>query len=111
MCTVAGLLYGFTKSGKFCEILLNAQTRVPRSGSRRTQGETSTMEKRSLRMVKTGPPAVGVCEACSAMFKSHLRQAVQSKWEIEVQFERHKCKLPQADQAAMRMAREAIPGK
>jgi hypothetical protein len=62
-------------------------------------------------MVKTGPPVVGVCEACSAMFKSHLHQAAHSKWEIEVQFERHKCKLQHASQAAMRVAREATPGK
>jgi hypothetical protein len=55
------------------------------------------MEKRNLRMVKTTPPASGVCEACNAVFKSHLHQAAQSKWEIQVQFERHKCKLQSTD--------------
>jgi hypothetical protein len=69
------------------------------------------MEKRNLRMVKTSPPAVGVCEACSAVFKSHLHQASQSQWEIEVLFERHKCKSQRASQAAMRIATEAVPGK
>jgi hypothetical protein len=69
------------------------------------------MEQRKLRMLKTSPPAVGVCEACSAVFKSHLHQAAQSKWEIEVQFERHKCKFQHADKAAMRMATGASPGK
>jgi hypothetical protein len=69
------------------------------------------MEKRNLRMVKTSPPAVGVCEACSAMFKSHLHQAAQSEWEIRVQFERHKCKLQSTDQAATRIATAASPGK
>jgi hypothetical protein len=69
------------------------------------------MENRKLRMVKTGPPAVGVCDACNAVFKSHLRQTAQSEWEIRVQFERHKCKPPRVDQAAIRIATAAVPNK
>ena len=65
------------------------------------------MEKRNLRIVKTSPPAVGLCEGCNAIFKSHLRQAVHSEWEIKVQFERHKCKVPGADEAD-RIAKAAI---
>jgi hypothetical protein len=67
------------------------------------------MEKRNLRIVKTTPPASGVCDACNAVFKSHLHQAAQSKWEIQVQFERHKCKLRSTDPSAVRLATEATP--
>ena len=69
------------------------------------------MEKRTLRMVKTGPPAAGVCEACHAMFKSHLHQAAQSQWEIQVQFERHKCKMQSAGQSAVRIATGPIQSR
>ena len=75
------------------------------------QGGNAGMEKRNLRMVKTGPPAIGVCDACNAVFKSHLHQTAQSEWEIRVQFERHKCKPQHVDQAAIRIATATIVNK
>ena len=74
-------------------------------------GKLSEMGRRNLRIVKATPPAVGVCEGCNAMFKSYLRQGVQSQWEIKVQFERHRCKLRHAEQTDTGITTEATPSK
>jgi hypothetical protein len=61
-----------------------------------------------MSIVKTAPSAVGVCEACDAIFKSHWRQVAQSEWEIQVQFARHRCNPQDATRNAVRMVKEGI---
>jgi hypothetical protein len=66
------------------------------------------MPKRNLRIVKqTFKVTLGVCEACNSQFTSHLPKPDQSQWEIQTQFDRHKCKPEDASQAAARIVREA----
>ena len=50
------------------------------------------MPQRKLKIVKKNlKVTLGVCEACNAQFTSHLPQPDQSQWEIQTQFDRHKC--------------------
>jgi hypothetical protein len=52
--------------------------------------------KRSLRIVKLTPIALGMCEACNAKFQS--KQPVESDAEAEItfQFNHHSCEGTQA---------------
>ncbi len=51
------------------------------------------MIKRNL-LIKEGKPALtaGACEACNKEFISRIQSPAQTDWEIEVLFQRHKCK-------------------
>ena len=51
------------------------------------------MIKRNL-LIKKRKPAltVGACEACNKEFISRIQSPAQADWEIEVLFQRHKCK-------------------
>jgi len=60
------------------------------------------MPKRTLRIVKQAPPAIGVCERCSAQFKGE---------DIQSQFDAHKCKPIDSSQNALRVVREATENK
>jgi hypothetical protein len=50
------------------------------------------MPKRSLRIVKRTPIALGICEACNMEF--HSKQPVEDNAEkdMKIQFNKHKCK-------------------
>ena len=69
------------------------------------------MPKRILRLVKTSPDFLGVCERCGSQFKSAL--PVQSKAEDEVAaaFYAHKCLPLDSSQNALRVVREATENK
>jgi hypothetical protein len=59
------------------------------------------MPKRSLRIVKRTPIALGICEACNMEF--HSKQPVEDNAEIDmkIQFNKHKCKRLDASQNAV----------
>ena len=57
------------------------------------------MAKRKLRIVKQG---LGICERCNAQFKSY---------EIQAEFDAHKCKPVDSSQNTLRIVREATEGK
>jgi hypothetical protein len=63
------------------------------------------MPKRKLRIVKEGPPMIGVCERCNSQFKADSEQAVKSA------FDAHKCKPTDSSQNALRIVREATENK
>jgi hypothetical protein len=63
------------------------------------------MPKRKLRIVKKGPPMIGVCERCSSQFKADSERAVKSA------FDGHKCKPTDSTQNALRIVREATEDK
>jgi len=67
------------------------------------------MANRRLRIVKESPPPViGVCERCSAQFKSSRHDAIA---DVASQYESHKCKPIDSSQNALRVVREATEGK
>jgi hypothetical protein len=66
------------------------------------------MQKRKLRIVKQGPPAIGICERCNAQFKSSLSDM---ELDIAQQFDAHKCKPIDSSQNALRIVREATENK
>ena len=53
---------------------------------------------------------LGVCEKCSAEFDS-LPSGQAADWEIQAQFDAHKCKPLDASQNALRVVREATEDK
>jgi hypothetical protein len=63
------------------------------------------MPRRKLRIVKDGPPMIGICERCNAQFKADSKQAVKSA------FDAHKCKPKDSSQNALRIVREATENK
>jgi hypothetical protein len=56
------------------------------------------MANRQLRIVKKTPPAIGVCERCTAQFKDG---------DIQAQFATHKCKPIDSSQNALRIVKES----
>ena len=69
------------------------------------------MPKRSLRIVKKSPPAIGVCERCNSQFKSDKRSWQEADSEIVKAFAAHKCKPIDSSQNALRIVRESTDGK
>jgi len=63
------------------------------------------MLKRQLRIVKTSPPMIGVCERCNSQFKADSEQG------IEAAFKGHKCRPVDSSQNALRIVREATEDK
>jgi hypothetical protein len=63
------------------------------------------MSKRKLRIVKTSPSLLGVCERCNSQFPANTEA------EIHSAFDAHKCALRDGSQNALRIVREATEGK
>ncbi len=63
------------------------------------------MPKRKLRIVKTSPSLLGVCERCNSQFTAN------SEAEIHSAFDAHKCTLQDGSQNALRIVREATKNK
>ncbi len=68
------------------------------------------MASHRLRIVKRTPTVLGVCEKCNAEFDS-LLLGQEVDWEIQAQFDTHKCRPLDASQNALRVVREATGGK
>lgn len=69
------------------------------------------MAKRKLRIVKTTPDFLGVCERCGSQFKSALPVQSEAKAEVSAAFDAHKCLSLDSSQNALRVVREATEGK
>lgn len=69
------------------------------------------MPKRNLRMVRTAPDFLGVCERCKSQFASSRPVEADAMTEIAAAFEAHKCKLIDSSQNALRVVREATENK
>jgi hypothetical protein len=67
------------------------------------------MAKRTLRIVKTFPTLLGVCERCNSQFESD--SATQAEIEIRSAFDAHKCLPIDSSQNALRVVREATENK
>ncbi len=69
------------------------------------------MAKRKLRIVKTSPTLLGVCERCSLQFNSDRPAITEAESEIAAAFKAHKCLPVDSSQNALRVVREATKGK
>lgn len=69
------------------------------------------MAKRKLRIVKTSPDLLGVCERCGSQFDSVLPDRAEAEFEIAAAFNAHKCLPLDSSQNALRVVREATKGK
>jgi len=69
------------------------------------------MAKRQLRIVKTSPDLLAVCERCGSQFKSALLVQAEANAEISAAFDTHKCLPLDSSQNALRIVREATEGK
>ena len=67
------------------------------------EGKLAGLGKRRLRVVRESP-LLGVCEYCNMQFSSGESQLAKS--DIQVQFNEHKCKRQDVNQAAARIVRE-----
>jgi hypothetical protein len=78
----------------------------------RIEKNASALSKRNLRIVKRvkNVPVLGVCEYCNAQFPAdphRLGQLGNAQSAIQEQFNAHKCKPEDANQAATRIVRES----
>ena len=66
----------------------------------------ASMPKRTLRIVKYTPIALGVCEKCGSQF--HSKKPIEDDAELEIRaaFDEHICKLFDRTQNALRIVRE-----
>ena len=69
------------------------------------------MAKRSLRIVKLTPIAIGICEFCNMQFKSHQSIEDNAEAELKTAFDAHCCQHEGSSQAAARIVREATDDK
>jgi hypothetical protein len=69
------------------------------------------MSKRKLRIVRQGPPTLGICERCNTQFKSGNFTQDAAKIEISAAFDAHTCKPIDTSQNALRIVREATENK
>jgi hypothetical protein len=69
------------------------------------------MPIRRLRIVKTTPRLMGVCEECSSEFTSDALDVTGERAAIRVAFESHKCVPLDSSQNALRVVREATENK
>jgi len=69
------------------------------------------MAKRKLRIVKTIPDFLGVCERCGSQFKSAMPVQSEAMDEITTAFDAHKCLPLDSSQLALRIVREATENK
>jgi hypothetical protein len=65
------------------------------------------MPTRNLRIVKTTPKAIGICEYCNAQFTSSQPLEDDAEAEMRAQFDVHKCKPLDSSQNALRIVNEA----
>jgi hypothetical protein len=65
------------------------------------------MANRMLRIVKTTPRLLGVCERCNSQFKSDASDLFVEQAEIRSEFDAHKCTALDSSQNALRIVREA----
>lgn len=65
------------------------------------------MPKRRLRVVRTRPALLGVCERCKAQFISNLPVSPKATVEITAAFDAHKCLPLDSSQKALQIVREA----
>jgi len=68
------------------------------------------MAKRKLRIVKE-TPHLGICEYCNMQFSALTPLGAPNKTSIQQQFNAHKCKREDVNQAAARTVREATENK
>ena len=66
-----------------------------------------SMATRRLRIVKTAPDFLRVCERCGSQFKSSLPAQSEAENEIAIAFDAHKCLPLDSSQNALRVVREA----
>ena len=64
------------------------------------------MPERSLRIVKLTPIAIGVCEACNMQFHSNQPIEESAETDLNIQFNKHKCKPLDASQTSGRRRAE-----
>jgi len=69
------------------------------------------MPQRRLRIVKTSPTTLGVCERCGRQFSSHSPVERIARIEIKALFNVHKCRPIDSSQNALRIVREATEDK
>ena len=69
------------------------------------------MAKRSLRIVKRTPVALGICEACNMQFTSKHRAEDDAEAEMRFLFNAHVCKPEDVSQAAARIVKESTEDK
>jgi hypothetical protein len=60
-----------------------------------------------LRIVRTTPRLLGVCERCNSQFKSDVSDLIAEQTEIRSKFDTHKCTLKDSSQNALRIVSEA----
>ena len=74
------------------------------------------MPKRNLRIIRRvkNVPVLGICEYCTMQFPAELHPHIQqgeAQAAIQQQFNAHKCKRADLNQAAAGVASEAIENK
>ena len=60
------------------------------------------MPKGNLRIVKLTPIAIGVCETCNMEFNSNQPLEENAEIDLNIQFNKHKCKRLDASQTSGR---------
>jgi len=66
------------------------------------------MPNRQLRIFRRSTSLIGVCEYCSAEFRSHLLNQELAGWELKVMFGRHKCNPGGADMSETKLSPHLI---
>lgn len=69
------------------------------------------MAQRRLRIVKTIPDYLGVCERCGAQFASLNPMRSEARKEVGTAFDTHACAPLDASQNALRVVMEATKDK
>ena len=69
------------------------------------------MATRKLRIVKTVPEYLGVCERCGAQFVSQLQIRSDARREVGTAFDVHGCVPRDESQNALRVVRQATENK
>lgn len=69
------------------------------------------MAKRRLRIVKTVPDYLGVCERCGEQFPSQNSKRSEARAEVGTAFDVHACKPLDESQNALRVVRQATENK
>jgi len=69
------------------------------------------MTSRKLRIVKTVPEYLGVCERCGAQFASQRPKRSEARDEVITAFDVHGCVSLDSSQNALRVVRQATEGK
>jgi hypothetical protein len=62
--------------------------------------------KRALRIVERGISTFAVCERCNNRFESKFLNSFKARAEIQAQYDAHRCKREDANQADARTVRK-----